>query len=319
MSVICPVCLNEEGSTCSEVSSPGFDGSEYKCSSCGHYRVSRSLEVSLNAKGPNIVRVKRASMSHVIRARSDAGETPLLTTADFGSLSRIPDLPTPPQQAKNALRIIGDYEKVTGGHLSDLPDGFFAQIGSLSRARAVELCRELLRTGLIKVKDEADTLQTNKFARCALSFKGWEGYEAEMRGRLSGDYGFIAMKFGDPVLDSFLTTTIRPAVESVAYKLVDMRDVAQAGVIDNILRVQIRDAAFVLVDLTHDNYGAYWEAGYAEGIGKPVIYLCEKNKFDLRGTHFDTNHLTTVPWEVAKPEDFSARLVATLKNTLSTS
>ena len=38
----------------------------------------------------------------------------------------------------------------------------------------------------------------------------------------------------------------------------------------------VRDAAFVISDLTHDNSGAYWEAGYAEGLGKPVIYICEE-------------------------------------------
>src|SRR3546814_6925901 len=73
-----------------------------------------------------------------------------------------------------------------------------------------------------------------------------------------------------------------------------MRNVARAGIIDNIMRSQIRDAAFVIVDLTHDNSGAYWEAGYAEGLGKPVIYICEKAKFDKAKTHFDTNHCTTV-------------------------
>ena len=45
------------------------------------------------------------------------------------------------------------------------------------------------------------------------------------------------------------------------------------------MRERIRDAAFVLVDLTHDNPGAYWEGGYAEGLGKPVIYICEASKF----------------------------------------
>ena len=42
-----------------------------------------------------------------------------------------------------------------------------------------------------------------------------------------------------------------------------MNDVSRAGVIDNIMRIEVRDAKFVLVDLTHDNNGAYWEAGYA--------------------------------------------------------
>ncbi len=97
----------------------------------------------------------------------------------------------------------------------------------------------------------------------------------------------------------------------------DLRDVAQPGIIDNILREKIRDAAFILVDLTHDNSGAYWEAGYAEGLGKPVLYLCEQVKFDEKKTHFDTNHCTTVIWGGSKSnDDFSTELRATLRNSL---
>jgi nucleoside 2-deoxyribosyltransferase len=93
--------------------------------------------------------------------------------------------------------------------------------------------------------------------------------------------------------------------------------VAQPGVIDNIMREKIRDAAFVLVDLSHDNAGAYWEAGYAEGLGKPVLYLCEQNKFDESKTHFDVNHCTTVMWGGSKSnEKFASDLQATLRNSL---
>jgi nucleoside 2-deoxyribosyltransferase len=98
---------------------------------------------------------------------------------------------------------------------------------------------------------------------------------------------------------------------------VDIRDTAKAGIIDNLLRAQIRDSAFVLVDLTHDNSGAYWEAGYAEGLGKPVLYLCEKNKFAEKQTHFDTNHCTTVIWDVENPSRFSEELVATIRRSLN--
>jgi hypothetical protein len=178
------------------------------------------------------------------------------------------------------------------------------------------LCKEPLVAKLIRVKDERETLQTGSFARCALTLAGWERFEAERIGRLSGDYGFIAMKFGDAELDSFLATAIKPAVEQLSFRLVDMRDAARAGIIDDVMRVTIRDSAFVLVDLTHDNSGAYWEAGYAEGLGKPVIYLCEQQKFDEKSTHFDTNHLTTVPWRTTAPGDFQKRLMATLRNSL---
>lgn len=95
-----------------------------------------------------------------------------------------------------------------------------------------------------------------------------------------------------------------------------MGDVPQAGIVDNIMRIRIRDSAFVIADLTHDNSGAYWEEGYAEGLGKPVIYICEKTKFNEKTTHFDTNHCTTVLWSEDDPEGFRKELIATLRRSL---
>ena len=82
------------------------------------------------------------------------------------------------------------------------------------------------------------------------------------------------------------------------------------------MRIKIRDCKFMICDLTHDNNGAYWEAGYAEGLGKPVIYICEKQKFEDSKTHFDTNHCTTVPWCKTDPEGFARELSATLRRSL---
>ena len=150
-----------------------------------------------------------------------------------------------------------------------------------------------------------------------LTLEGWELYEAERRGQVSGTYGFIALKFGDPILDPFLQDVIKPAVQDVGFTLEDMRDAARAGVIDNVMRARIRDAAFVLVDLTHANEGAYWEAGYAEGLGKPVLYLCKQDVFQSQGTHFDTNHCTIVQWRPDAPEVFADELKATLRRSLN--
>ena len=153
-----------------------------------------------------------------------------------------------------------------------------------------------------------------------LALDGWERYEAGKRGDFKGKYGFIAMQFGDSGLDDFVRDVVKPAVKNgTGYDLVDMRDVPRAGIIDDIMRVQIRDSAFVIADLTHDNRGAYWEAGYAEGLGKPVIYICEKTKFEDASTHFDTNHCTTVPWSRSDPDGFRRELIATLRRSLDLS
>ena len=182
-----------------------------------------------------------------------------------------------------------------------------------------ELVTELQQREIIRIGNTLRTFEGLVFIDVNLTLDGWQQYEAEQRGALSGNHGFIAMKFGDRNLDSFVTDVVKPVIKEVGYDLVDMRDVSRAGVIDNIMRTQIRDAAFVLVDLTHDNSGAYWEAGYAEGLGKPVIYICEKTKFKNASTHFDTNHCTTVPWSRDDDEGFRQELIATLRRSLESS
>lgn len=49
-----------------------------------------------------------------------------------------------------------------------------------------------------------------------------------------------------------------------------------AGNIQARLEVEIRKARFVVAELSHHNNGAYWEAGFARGLGKPVIYMYNK-------------------------------------------
>ena len=82
------------------------------------------------------------------------------------------------------------------------------------------------------------------------------------------------------------------------------------------MRAEIQSSDFLIADLTHDNFGAYWEAGYAEGLGKPVIYTCEKSKFANASTHFDTNHHLTIKWDLGEPESAGNDLVATIRATL---
>ena len=90
----------------------------------------------------------------------------------------------------------------------------------------------------------------------------------------------------------------------------------KAGLIDDRLRVEIRTSRFLIADLTHENAGAYWEAGFAEGLGKPVIYTCEKSKFDTAKTHFDTNHHLTVFWSTDEFPSFEEKLKATIRATV---
>jgi hypothetical protein len=272
---------------------------------------------------PSFAPMKRAALSHALRRASDQSAEILVTMDWLDSFSKTARLPRPATQAANLIGVIGD-------HMAETGEGYFIDdvrdaplVGAMSPAMFERLRTELANRGLITAleavqRPDPTTGGVTHGKLFGLTMDGWEAYETERSGAFAGRYGFAALKFGDPILDPFLDDVVKPAVrDGVGFDLVDLRNVSRAGVIDNILRTQIRDAAFVIVDLTHDNAGAYWEAGYAEGLGKPVIYICEETKFAEAKTHFDTNHCTTVMWSVEQPKAFTDQLVATIRRSLN--
>jgi len=70
--------------------------------------------------------------------------------------------------------------------------------------------------------------------------------------------------------------------------------------------------------LSDENAGAYWEAGFAEGLGKPVIYVCRAKVADVEfKTHFDTDHRQTVRWGAPYSlAETAQHLKAVIRNTL---
>ena len=225
---------------------------------------------------------------------------------------------SPTIQAMNVIRYIGDETLKLGESILNLDCAdLYTIIGAPSPEFAGQLIKDLDKRGTIKFGDINLEYGPPSFLFVNLTLAGWEEYEAEKRGQFKGNYGFIAMQFGDSKLDPFVKDIVKPAVkDGIDYDLVDMRDVARAGVIDNILRTQIRDSAFLIVDLTYANPGAYWESGYAEGLGKPVIYICERARFEEARTHLDTNHCIIVPWSRDDDEGFKQKLIATLRCSL---
>jgi len=320
VSVKCPVCLSQDGYKCLSHPFGTRDATFFDCEVCGKFAVSRTALVDFHELSlPGMTRVKRAAISHQIRLNTGRNsETKMFTTYDLESLvSEGLSLPSPAQQAVNALRYVGDRVTNEGKPVDILPPEFSAIIGSPSREFACNLVVDLKNHGLVSGIFFTEMNGPPHAQEVSLTLPGWERYEAERRGQVSGNYGFIALKFGDPTLDPLVREHIKPALALLGYNAVDLRDVSKAGIIDNLLRIQIRDAAFVLVDLTHENAGAYWEAGYAEGLGKPVLYICERTKFDDKKTHFDTSHCTTVLWNLEDIPAFIDDLTATLKRSLN--
>jgi hypothetical protein len=325
----CPLCWNKFGGASRMTGSSGNAAhlvtTYFECDLCGRFGVPSEtlremgmLDRTMDRLTPNNPLSRTRLIQYARQNSPKFGEaaTPM-TLEDIGKVATDFVLPSPVVQSANIIRWIGDRVSKTGQPIEELPWTFFAEIGAPDQDRAGNLLIELISAGLAAGIDVASNSRVSAI-HVDLTLAGWERYEHEKRGRFAGNYGFIALKFGDSILDPFLSNHVKPGIKThIGYDLIDMRDAAKAGIIDNLMREKIRDAAFVLVDLTHENSGSYWEAGYAEGLGKPVLYICERTKFEAAKTHFDTNHLTTVLWEADKPAEFIEQLIATLRRSLN--
>jgi hypothetical protein len=149
---------------------------------------------------------------------------------------------------------------------------------------------------------------------------GWERYRELSRSVPGRHYGFMAMKYGDQEIDAVVRQHFAPQVKLAGFDLERLDEGQPAGLIDDQLRVRIRQARFLVVDLTHGNRGAYWEAGFAEGLGIPVIYTCRRDVFEdpkhEHHPHFDAAHWVTVPWDPADPASAAVKLKITVRATL---
>jgi nucleoside 2-deoxyribosyltransferase len=126
----------------------------------------------------------------------------------------------------------------------------------------------------------------------------------------------MAMQFGDAELHQAVDKCFKPAVTRTGFELRVVTDQQGAGLIDDQIRAALVSARFVVADLTHSNPGAYWEAGFADGRGLPVIYTCRRAEWHKAKTHFDTNHMVTVIWDPADLKPSEDQMVAIIRATL---
>ena len=130
----------------------------------------------------------------------------------------------------------------------------------------------------------------------SLTFDGWLEYEKLKKGQTNSNKAFLAMQFNSEFITDDLISKMKNSLSEIGYQLESLQDRQQAGLIDDHLRQRIKSSKFLIVDLSDSNNGAYWEGGYGEGLGKPVIYICDKGQFDKK-VHFDTNHHLTVMYD----------------------
>ncbi|MCX7109266.1 MAG: hypothetical protein NTX45_03855 [Proteobacteria bacterium] len=311
---ICPVCKTE----LKEEPKENFerDVTFFSCPRCGDFAFSHELIEDI----PGILQRNKnedVKISHALLKMQRINNKVELLTTNIEAILKNP-LPRPQEQADLLIRWFAEHSDAPGDLVSlDPIEHNLSIIGAKSKAGFVLILSHLIgKVGLVKGNLVQVYGGYAGLDELSLTFDGWEYYETLLKGKATYRKAFMAMQFGDYDLNEILEKVFKPSVKMAGFDLFKSDDKPRAGPIDDHLRVDIQSSDFLIADLTHDNLGAYWEAGYAEGLGKPVIYTCEKEKFHSKPTHFDTNHHLTVFWDKKSPEQAGDELKATIRATL---
>ena len=124
---------------------------------------------------------------------------------------------------------------------------------------------------------------------------------------------FIAMKFGNETLN--LRDILKRAVSKAGYLPVLIDEVQYNGQIVPEMLYQIRESRFVIAELSHHNNGAYYEAGYALGLGKEVIHICEEKAMGSK-LHFDVKQVNTITYKEDDLDGLEERLIKRIQATI---
>lgn len=108
---------------------------------------------------------------------------------------------------------------------------------------------------------------------------------------------FIAMAF-DQKTNQY-REAIKEAISATGFEwvLIDEVHLESDKTIPDGILAGIKQARFCVADFTLHRNGVYFESGYALGLGKQVIYLCEESQF--ADAHFDIKQLQHIIYKDA--------------------
>jgi hypothetical protein len=252
------------------------DAIEANCPCCGLYRITGSAADAIAHW--DMPESEWITIAHHIRKMTDRADPPGLDYATLKAIRETANLPHPDQIIDEFVMWLGNKSRWPAETMFINYVEHRAVLGAVDGQAFDYMTQYISQTPWFAGARVAPIGGATEIRGCALSPRGWERFRQLMRSHSASKYGFVAMQYGNAELDAVVRNHFVPQTQLAGFDLRRLDDnQAAAGLIDDQLRVRIRLARFLICDLTHGNRGAYWEAGFAEGLGLPVIYSCRRN------------------------------------------
>jgi hypothetical protein len=273
------------------------------CERCGDFHITHVTadDLGLPYREPK----QQALASYTIRKMFASSGKRVVLTREFFEALKTRSLPTPMEVADNLIVWMAEQAGESPGRDIKIVASDASLMGTIGLLIASDI--HWLVTNLV---DQKLCTKFNVHNQARLTISGWQRFEELKRAHVSSNFAFFARKFDNSELDQVFKNCLYQAVKDTGYEL---RTATQrAGLVDAIIEDEIRRCRFLIADLSDSNAGAYWEAGFAEGLGKPVIYICKA----AAEMHFDTDHRHTVRWDLSALDQTAKKLKAVIRNTL---
>jgi len=158
------------------------------------------------------------------------------------------------------------------------------------------------------LKREAETGSTG----CMITAVGWTEIETHKAANIESDKAFVAMSFDPSMIDAY-EQGIKPAIEvETGFRSIRVDAVEHTGKIDDRIIAEIKESRFLIADFTGHRGGVYFEAGFAMGMGLPVIWACREDEFNK--VHFDTRQYNHIVWK--EPNELREKLALRIRATV---
>ena len=130
---------------------------------------------------------------------------------------------------------------------------------------------------------------------------------AELTANPDSAQAFVAMWFNEDLIQAY-DEGFALGIREAGFSPLRIDQKEHINRIEDEIIAEIRRSRFLVADFTQGETGArggvYYEAGFAHGLGIPVVFTCHRDS--LGDLHFDTSHFSHIVWD--GPEDLREQL-----------
>jgi hypothetical protein len=300
----CPLCGFN-----AQVESTHQDARSIECRRCGKFLITEGLLLALDIS--NLKEADRPLFSYLSAYTRQAYEREALAQLDLDNwrdAARAHQTTPVSQKAEKLLRLVADRSAHPGEQVEvDLNLDY-----PLVDASSHEEMRYLL--DYLVERQYLSSFGETGGPSCWVTVPGWEHLEPPAGGGGIPGRCFVAMSFHSSLNDAY-DLGISAAIKDCGFDPIRIDRVHHNEKICDKILAEIRLAQFIVADFTHHRGGVYFEAGFAMGLGRPVIWTCQED--DLLNTHFDTRQYCHIVWST--PQDLRTKLADRIRATILSS